>query len=188
MRILLSIIFFSLSFVFLLCQNQTSSDLGSVLDELASVFDEIEDSGIIEGKFEIKVTLNNVVSDNDGLSLKILFFEFKKSAKRIYDNSFTANYTVEVKEKIRSNAYNFNQRLANDIILGIAAYQESSDERFEKTGFKLKIAFTLSTDVSLGGETVVIEPISVGFNRRRSRKTVHTVEIVYKPNQSIGNG
>jgi len=156
-------------------------ELQAALDEIRKVTDEIVDSGEIEGEFDVTVKFNNVITDESEFELKILILTFKKSKSKSVENSFTFKYKFSTEKISASVPFNFTQNLAKALKSSIVAYQRTDSGNLNKNGFSTAISFTISRSRSMGGSIAIIEPITIGGKKGRSRKNVHTITIDYTP-------
>lgn len=161
--------------------NDNSIGLQKALNEIKGVTEELSNSGEIEGDFDVSIKFNNIITDDSGFELKILIFNFKKTRNQSIDNSFTSKYKFSATKKSSEKAFVYQQSLASALKSGIEAYQNTNSGILNKNGFNVTVSFTISKSSSAEGSYTIIEPISIGASRSRTKKSVHTVTIDFKP-------
>jgi hypothetical protein len=161
-------------------KNDNSIGLQKALNEIKDVTEELSNSGEIEGDFDVSIKFNNVVTDETGFELSILFLSFKKSKNKSIENTFTSKYKFSASKKSLLNPFIYNQSLSKALKSGIEAYQNTDAGILSKNGFNLTISFTITKSIS-GDGSYTIEPITIGASRSRQKKSVHTITIDFKP-------
>ena len=166
--------------------DMNAISLQSALNEIKLVTDDLKESGELNGDFDVSVKFNDVVSDEYGFELKILFISLNRKKSRSIDNSFTAKYKVSVGDKISIVPKDPQYSLAKALKSGIDAYQNTDAGDLTKNGFNVTVSFTFNSSLAGEGSYEFLQPVTISASKGRQKKSVHTVTIDFKPKKVSG--
>jgi len=176
-------LFLCITPILLFSQKPLSNEAVAVevaLEQIKEATAELSRTGYFNGRFDVRVRFNNVVSDDNGVDFNIWFLSFNTRRNKSINNSYTAKYTFSTTEKSSLIPLKFKNNLAKVLNNGIQAYKNVSPGAMSRNGFEIVSSFTLEKSIG-GGGSVVIAPVTIGAIKKRSKRSVHSVTLTFTP-------